>query len=327
MENSRLAIEAAPPRQRLDRLRLAFVRTGWIGAVIGYTLMTLFLPGGHDGHLFYLRPYWPGATAPPWIFAITAPANALDGPFRWTYLVVISLAATIFAYRAIKNDRWWIVLLNHAFFVNIWLGQIEFATVLGMALAWLVVDRRAHPFLFGIGGALLMTKVQVGGGLALLFAFWIWREQGLKAIAWAVLAGLVVFALTLLTYPNWPIDYVHALQTLDPKNQWWSSAIFPLGLVFIPFAFYPGNVGKLRRARMIAAVTLLASPYFTWYHGTTVMVLETRTAMMWISWLDVLRRAVLGTTLLGWFLPACILFADVIQIWRERRMLEHAAKP
>jgi hypothetical protein len=78
---------------------------------------------------------------------------------------------------------------------------------------------------------------------------------------------------------------------------------------------------------MIASVTLLASPYFAWYHGTTVMLLETRTAMMWVSWLDVLRRALLGTTLLGWFLPACILLADVIQIWRERRNLRKVAKP
>jgi hypothetical protein len=327
MENSQLAIETDLLRQRLDRLRLAFVQTGWIGVIIGYTLMTLFLPGGHDGHLFYLRPSWSGATAPPWIFAITSPANGLDGPLRWTYLVVVSLAATIFAQRAIKNDKWWIVLLNHAFFVNIWLGQIEFATLLGLALAWLVVGKRAHPFMFGIGGALLLTKVQVGGGLALLFAFWIWREQGFKSIAWTAFTGLAIFALTLIANPNWPIDYLHALQTLDPKNQWWSSAIFPFGLVFLPLAFYPGDVGKLRRARMIGAATLLASPYFTWYHATTVMVLETRTPVMWISWLDVLRRAVFGPTLFGWFLPAVMLCWDVWQIWHERRKRVLTAKP
>lgn len=321
-------LEAVTPRhERLEGLRTAFIQTGWIGVVIGYTLMTLFLPGAHDGHLFYLKPYWPEATAPPWLFAVVAPVNSLDLPLRWTYLVIVSLAATIFAQRALPNHKWWIVLLNHAFFVNIWLGQIEFATVLGLALSWLVVQKKAHPLVFGIGGVFLLTKVQVGGGIGLLFAFWIWREQGFKAILWAVGSALAIFVVTLFAYPNWPLDYLNALQTLDPGNQWWSAAIFPFGLVFLPLAFYPGDVGKMRRARMIAAATLLASPYFAWYHGTTVMVLETRTAMMWLSWLDVLRRAVLGPTLFGWFLPALILCWDVWQIWHERRNLDIPAKP
>jgi hypothetical protein len=181
--------------------------------------------------------------------------------------------------------------------------------------------------MFGVAGALLLTKVQVGGGLALLFAFWIWREQGIRAVTWAVFTGLAIVALTLVIYPNWPVDYIHALQMLNPKNQWWSVDIFPYGLIFLLLAFIPGEVGKLRRARMIGAATLLASPYFAWYHASTVMLIETRTSLMWVSWLDVLRRALLGTTVLGWFLPACILLTDVVQIWRERRALWKTVKP
>lgn len=301
-------------------LHRAFIQIGWVGAIIGYTLITLFLPGGHDGLLYYLRPYWPGATAPPWLFTITAPVKALDPlHLRWTYLMLVSLAALVFAYRAIDNRKWWIVLLNHAVFVNLWLGQIEFATVLGAALAWLVLEKKAHPVVFGIGGVLLLTKVQVGGTLGLLFAFWIWQEQGLKAILWAAASALAIFLLTLLAYPQWPIDYIHALQALDPGSQWWSVSIFPFGLIFLPLAFYPGDVGKRRRIRMVACATLLASPYFAWYHATTALVFETRIEILWISWLDVVRRALFGPSLFGWFLPCCMLLWDVWQIRQERR--------
>lgn len=302
-------------------MQVALARVGWIGALVGLIVMTLFLPGGDDGYNFYLRSYWPGATAPIWVFLFTAPTAPLAWPLRWTVLVIASVLGGVWARRAIGDQRWWILLFSHAFFMNLWLGQIEAFPVVGIGLAWLVMQRKTHPLWFGIALLALMTKIQVGVGLALLFTFWIGREQGQRALLWAAGAVAGVIGVSLLMYPDWPANYLTALNTLAPQNQFWNASIFPIGLLALPFAFYPGDVGKIRRARMIACVTLLASPYFAWYHPSTAMLLETRGAMMWLSWLDAVPRVLWDDKHSGWIVLIIMLAWDVWQIRQERRHL------
>jgi len=90
----------------------------------------------------------------------------------------------------------------------------------------------------------------------------------------------------------------------------------------VPIAFYPGDVGKLRRARMVACITLLASPYFAWYHPATTMLLETRVLITWLSWLDAIPRIFLDYKRNGWLIPMVMICWDVWQIWHERRAAE-----
>jgi hypothetical protein len=313
------AVSASALRARLTLMQVALIRVGWIGALVGFAAMTLTMPGGDDGFNFYLRPYWSGATAPAWVFLFTAPAAPLLWPLRWTVLVVASLLVAVWARRAIGDQRWWILLFSHAFVVNLWMGQIEAFPIAGVALAWLVIRRRIHPAWFGIAVLMLLTKVQVGAGLALLFTFWIWREQGFRSLVWGAATALAALAVTVLIYPDWPVRYFGALGALSPQNQIWNASVFPLGLLAIPLAFYPGDIGKIRRARMIASITLLASPYFAWYHPSTALLLETRGPMMWLSWLDALPRILFGYKQNGWIVLLIMLSWDVWQIWRERR--------
>jgi hypothetical protein len=251
-------------RGQLILMRIALARVGWIGALVGFIALTLMMPGGDDGYNFYLRPYWSGATAPAWIFLVTAPSSPLLWPLRWTVLVVASVLVAVWARRAIGDQRWWTLLFSHAFVVNLWMGQIEVFPIAGIGLTWLVIHRRIHPAWFGIAILALVTKVQVGAGLAVLFTFWIWREQGLRPLIWGAGAALTVLGITLIFYPSWPIRYFVALGELAPQNQIWNASIFPIGLLTIPLAFYPGDIGKIRRARMVDCVTLLTSPYFAW---------------------------------------------------------------
>lgn len=313
---------------RLHLLRTVLVQHGWISIVLGYAVLTLFAPGGDDGYQFYLKPWWPDATAPSWVFLLTAPANPLSWPLRWTALVVFSSLAALWAQRAVGEKRWWIVLLNHAFVINIWLGQIEIVTMIGIALAWLVMERKWHPAWFGIAILCLLTKVQVGVGLIALFTFWMYTEQGIRPFVWGGLTAGLGVGVTLLLYPGWIGDYLNALRTLAPQDQWWNAAIFPYGLIALPFMFIPWNVGKLRRARIVACVTLLASPYFAWYHASTPMLLETRGAMTWLSWLDAVPRLIFNYKRMGWVVPSLMLAWDVWQIWSERRTAQaEAEKP
>lgn len=317
--SSHVVLPSVPIRARLALLQAALAQAGWIGALIGFIALTLTMPGGDDGYYFYLRPYWSGATAPAWVFLFTASTVPLMWPLRWTAIVIVSVLVAVWARRAVGDRRWWILLFSHAFVVNLWMGQIELFPIAGIGLAWLVLQRKIHPAWFGITILALMTKVQVGAGLALLFTFWVWREQGLRPLIWAAAAALAVIGVTLLFYPAWPIHYFEALGALAPQDQVWNASIFPLGLLTIPLAFYPGDVGKIRRARMIACITLLASPYFAWYHPSAALLLETRGAMMWLSWIDALPRVLFDYKHNGWVVLLIMLGWDVWQIWRERR--------
>lgn len=323
---SRAASASARLRARLTLMQIALARVGWVGALVGFIAMTVMMPGGDDGFNFYLRPYWSGATAPAWVFPFTAPVAPLPWPLRWTVVVVASVLIAAWARYAIGVKRWWILLFSHAFIVNLWMGQIEVFSIAGVGLAWLVMERKIHPAWFGVAALMLVTKVQVGAGLALLFAFWIWREQGLRPLVWATFAVLIALGVTLLFYPAWPQHYLGSLTTLAPQNQEWNASIFPLGLLTIPLAFYPADVGKIRRARMIAVITLLASPYFAWYHPSTALLLETRGGVMWLSWIDALPRILFGYKQNGWAVLLIMLGWDVWQIWRERRNTRQVAK-
>ena len=316
---SRAVSTTALLRARLTLMQVALARVGWVGALVGFAVMTLMMPGGDDAYNFYVRPYWSGATAPAWVFLFTAPTTPLLWPLRWTVLVIASLLVAVWARRAVGDQRWWILLLSHAFVVNLWMGQIEAFPIAGVGLAWLVMQRKIHPAWFGIAILALMTKVQVGAGLAILFTVWIWREQGLSPLIWSAGAALAAVSVTLFFYPAWPVRYFAALGTLAPQNQAWNASIFPMGLLTVPLAFYPGDIGKIRRARMIAAVTLLASPYFAWYHPSTALLLETRGTMMWLSWVDAIPRLLFGYKQNGWAVLLIMLSWDVWQIWQDRR--------
>ncbi len=310
-----------PPRRLALRLRRLPV---FPGLVVGLVAATLLLPGGFDSHLYFFRDWWPGANAPAWIFLLTAPISRLPWPLPWTVLVVVTAFAARFAASCWGVSRWWVAMFSLSVLWNIWLGQNEVFGIMGAAIGWLVVQKRLHPAWLGIAWLGLLTKAQAGWGLAVLYAWWLWRDRGLKPLLWGGAVAGGVALLTLVLWPGWPVMWVTRLQQLAPQNSPVNAAIFPIGLAAWPVALMPLRMTRQRRTRMFAAASLLGSPYLNTYHCTTLMTMVDEPALLLISWVTVVPAIFSGSNLtvqpvqLGWLIPAAALALDAIQAYRAR---------
>lgn len=290
------------------------------GVALGFGLAVRFWPGGCDGLEFYMKAPMPNTTAPAWVYLLTWPMSRLGWPLSWqvltaaTILVVAALAATT------SGDRhWWAPLISLPLLWNIWLAQIEVLPVAGLLLGVLVSRRKLHPAWLGVAWLLLMVKPQVGAGLALLFTWWAGRERGLRSLA---PAGCVVVAVVAATMWLWPAWIYNLLDTMGRfEATWWSASVWPWGLLAWPVALMPGRIGRERRLRMVAAATLLGSPYFALYHATTLMALAASPLLAVVSWLPLVIGGVLGVDgwmQWGWWLPVLSLARDVTPRFAER---------
>lgn len=294
--------------QRADKgpflLRGGRSSAAFVGLVLGLIAITLFMPGGYDAGLYYLRPWYPEAQAPAWVYLLTAPLRWFPWPLPWTLLVVLNVLGGRWALSVWGERRWWLVFFSVPMFWNLWLGQIEVFPVVGAALGWLVVQRKLHPAWLGVAALALATKVQVGWGIGLLFAFWVWREQGWRALFWGGLIAGALFGLTLLAYPGWVPLYIASLERLAPQTLYFNASPYPYGMLAWLIALWPRDLGRARRVRLVAAATLLSSPYFATYHTTTLMTLNVQPLLLPITWLTVVPAFFMEFWhAYGWLIP------------------------
>ncbi|MFW5691766.1 MAG: hypothetical protein ACOCX3_00285 [Chloroflexota bacterium] len=302
------------------------------GTLIGLALMTLLLPGGYDGWLYYLQPWFPETTAPGTVHLLLSPLTLLPpdpDPFRWTALVLLSLVVVRWA-AWVWDVPWWITIYSVPMLWNLWLGQIELMAVAGAAIGWLVIQRRLPVAWLGLAGLLLVIKVQVGWGLALLYVWWLWRDRGWHALITPAIVAVDLILVTLVIYPGWTAHWLASLEQLGPQDLYFNSAIFPLGLVAWAFALLPVKMGRLRRARLIAAATLLGSPYFANYHCTTLMSMQNRPLMLVVSWLTVVPLLLFvgerytWAQSFAWLIPAALIALELWGVYQNRkRRVEH----
>lgn len=297
------------------------INSALLGAAVGFGAACFFLPGGYDARQFYLHAPVADTTAPAWVYLLTYPLGLLPWPWGWGILTMgsIYLAGRAAEFRNVgMYSKWWIVVFSAPMVWNVWLGQIEVFPIIGLLLSELVWRRRIHPLWLGAAWLGLLTKPQVGAGLLLVIGYWIWREQGWRAILWAAASSCGIALLTLALWPGWPLRWLIALRDLNPS--WWNAAIWPYGLLALPLAFL-STAQPIRRLRLVGAATLLASPYFALYHCAALLTLADSAWALALSWLPV----VLGMTFfgewmkLGWLLPFSILVMDLVAIIGERR--------
>lgn len=300
------------------------VSPAFAGALIGLVAIAYIMPGGYDAGLYYLRPYYADTTTPIYMHWLLEPVARLPWPHAWAALILLTVLAARFACY-VWHTRWTVTLMSVPFLWTVWLGQIEFAGMVGVALGGLVIARKAHPAWFGIAAVALLTKPQVGAGLVLLFAWWLWRDVGWRPLAWAALVAGGIGVITLVAQPDWVGLWLDRLQRLDPGSRYFSSAVFPFGLLALPLAFLPLQMPRLRRARIVAAVTLLASPYFATYHCVTLLTLERRPVVTVVSWLTVAPMLLFENQTFGWLIPLAVLLLDMRVLWRGRTQSENAA--
>ncbi len=291
--------------------RAEFNLIGLVGVALGFTVAAGFLPGGFDAYFFYLRTPPDNTPVPAWVYLLTTPLSWLKPPFSWMALTFLTVLMAGLAGRAWGNKNWWVAVFSAPMLWNIWLGQIEVLELAGLALGWLVLNRRAHPAWLGAAWLALAAKPQASLGILLLLTWWVWRDQGFRPL----LAGLVTAGLgaaaSLLIWPGWPMRWAATLGVFTPTWSW-NAAIWPFGLAFIPLTVIPRGISRAKRLRMAAAATLLASPYFTLYHCTALMALTPSAWALALSWLLVYPARALSELWMkwGWLLPAAVLLAD-----------------
>lgn len=293
------------------------VSPAFAGAITGLVAIAYILPGGYDAGLYYLRPWYTDTTTPIYMHWLLEPVARLPWPHGWAALILLTVLAVRFATH-VWETRWTVALMSMPLLWTVWLGQIELVGVMGAALGWLVVQRKLPPAWFGIALIALLTKPQVGAGLALLFTWWLYRDRGWRPLLWAGLVAGGVGVFTLLVQPDWVGLWIDRLQRLDPGSRYFSSAVFPWGLLAVPLALLPRPVGRIQRARLVAAVTLLASPYFATYHCLTLMTLERRPVVTLVSWLTVAPMLLADNQTFGWLIPGTVLLLDAWAITRGR---------
>ena len=299
---------------KLHRFDTGFIAL--IGVAIGFAIAAGFLPGGFDAYFFYLRTPPDNTPVPAWIYLLTVPVSVLGPPFSWQVLTFISVAAAGMAARAWGNRNWWVVVFSAPMLWNVWLGQIEVFGLLGLAAAWLILNRRAHPAWLGFVWLAFAAKPQVSLGFLLVVTWWVWRDQGVKAILAGMLTSALAVGLTLVIWPGWPVRWIETLRVFTPTWSW-NAAVWPYGLAAISLAFIPQNISRAKRLRMVAAATLLAVPYFTLYHCTALLALTPSPLALLLSWLLVVPARAMSDLWMkwGWILPAAILLVDFVRCY------------
>ena len=228
--------------------------------------------------------YAANAPTPVWVWLIMSPLGWLPYPLTWYVWTAISIVIVTACAKVFGVKRWWLVPLSGAAMFNLWLGQIEALVLLGVALGWLVTQRRLHPALMGVAWLLMALKPQVAALPALLFAYWLWKERGWKAIASGACVSIAIIGTSLALFPAYPSDIIHTMRAYIPPSS--NASVFPFGLAALPLIAWPG-LDQLTRLRVALAVNLLCSPYILLYHTMTLLAVVGNPALMLLSWLPI----------------------------------------
>ncbi|HCE17320.1 MAG TPA: hypothetical protein DEQ80_05635 [Anaerolinea thermolimosa] len=282
-----------------------------LAVAAGFAIAGSFLPGGFDAFYFFMRSPRTDTVVPAQAYLFTVPLSWLGWPNSWQVLIFLTILGAGLAALAWDNRNWWVAVFSAPMVWNIWLGQIEIFSIAGLLVAAFLIKRRVHPAWVGLMWLLFSVKPQVGLGPLLLVSWWVGRDRGFKALLWGLPVAGLTLAFTFLFWPGWVERWLVNVLYFQP-NPTGAAAIWPYGLVFIPLAVLPREVDRKKRLRMIAAATLLASPYFILYHISTLMVLVSSPLAFLLSWALVYPASALAGTwrMWGWVLPATILLVD-----------------
>lgn len=319
------------------RLRFQIAPRDWhrpfaslVGLALGFSIAVGYLPGGYDAFTFYLRAPAVDTTAPAWVYLLTYPLSFLGWPLGWQVLTLLTVLAAGAAALLWGNWRWWIVLVTPPLLWNLWLGQIELFSLLGLILTRLILDRKIHPVWLGVSWLFLLAKPQVGLGVLVLQGLWLGQDRahGKRAFLYGLGLFVALIALTVALWPSWILNWVTTMRTFTPT--WWNAAVWPYGVVAWPIAIWASvQATPLQKVRLFSAASLLGSPYFALYHCLLLLsVTDNRLAGL-ISWMILLIGWSRPEQWMpwGWLLPTGILVMDVTHQWLARRSIRVAAAP
>lgn len=299
--------------KQFSEIKTIFHKPYLLGVTLAFFIVAGIWPGGFDASQYYLRYLPENATVPAWIYLITYPISLVGWPMSWQILVVLTVLTASLVYAMRGNQNWWLVIASSAFIYNAWWGQIEIFSIIGLALCMLVLGKKISPFWLGIAWLLMVIKPQVNYGLIILFIWWIWRNQGIKVLVLASISFLLVILITFLLFPGWLGRLINTLLTLQSGDA--NAAVWPWGLGAWLIALIPLKVKSDIRMRMVAASTLLGSPYFTLHHCTSLLVLTDHPYGLMLSWLPIIMiTSTRDWARYAWIIPVGILAIDLLRV-------------
>lgn len=309
--------------QRLKNLN--WKKLSWVIAIeiaIILAVSTFFLPGGADLYIFYY-PFAQGcldcAFVPYYTYWLLWPLGMLPAVLAWPLVTIAAVLVMLLVLRHTKVNPM-LVYLSFPFLAQMWLGQIDFIEIGGLAIALLA----ANPYLRGLGIVLALTKPQVAG-LAVLFLL---TKEKWKDIPKALAVPMAVLVISMVVYgPLWPLEWFSNAEGKIPLDvyRYASDMIWPLGLalVWTPLLF------KDRRTRFEAAllVTSIASPLYGVYYYTAFLAFRSYWWTTLLSYAWALLYPWMGASAMkfAWVLPVGMLVHMGVEEWGRRRKVGEGA--
>jgi hypothetical protein len=261
---------------------------------------------------------FPWTQNPPWLVPFMAPFVTLPGRAGYIVFLAFSLAMILFGAYLFGGKPIPILLSAHLCWI-LWWGQIEGWGVLGLALGWLALQKKAWP-LMALALAMSAFKPQIAGVPA--FALWWWSGSD----RWKSLtAMLALLAFSIWVWGPWPVWYWQEIfgfvgnQHHGPWNA--SLGVWALPL-FVPALLMPLN--RLQRLLAIAATANLISPYMPYYSTIILLCFDIPWWAYGFAFLGYFPLLV-GSTV-AWngivFLPLSLLawlYWPGLQVWLKRR--------
>lgn len=202
----------------------------------------------------------PKYTYVPWGAVIVAPVALL--PLEWSILTQMTLYFVLLTLLIFRfGGGWRIVLL-------VMTSAMAYDTSLEISLDWIVVIGLLVPPV--LSGPFLLVKPQVASGAWFGFR---WRE-----ILWGGVVALVVIALALVIWPNWPEGMLTAVMN-NTLGEWGGRVNIALSSVLpLPFTWAVGLVlawMSFRRKDIVLGVLAwqFFVPYTTFYSSLPVFAL------------------------------------------------------
>jgi hypothetical protein len=181
---------------------LAVILTGVLSRVLqpGYDLNIWFYPAARDilqGQFSYAQ--IPRLNNPPWILIILSPMAVFPPAVMHGALVATTFMALYWAMRDYRRFKisYPLTIISLPMLANLWVGQLEVFTILGVMLGYRAIARH-KPYWLSLGLLLMAAKPQETWIIVLLLVFGSWRQWSgrdwLKIVAPALLVAIITSA-------------------------------------------------------------------------------------------------------------------------------------
>jgi hypothetical protein len=296
--------------KKFNREKISWVVAIEVAVIV--VVLTFFLPGGNDLFNFYYK-FARGCLECAYALYYTQwllwPLTLL--PIQWVWpAVIISAVFVVLAICRYTKVNPIFIFLSFPFFAQLWLGQIDFIEMGGLALALM----SSSPYLRGAGIVLALIKPQV---TLLGIAFLLTKEDP-KDYPKVLAVPVAVLAISMLVYGvDWPIAWINHVVgkiPLDPYRLA-SNMVWPLGilLIWVPVLF------KDRRERLEVALLIssIATPFYGVYYYTNFLIFRSSWWTLLLSYAWVLFYPLMGLEALkyAWVLPAAMLVEKAYHKW------------